>query len=133
MVMMAKDRPRIGAWLILLSWLLGAGPLTMGLEREDGHVFAAALFAVACSIWCLGHQLLSTSNRAIRVASFVVPALWLVNIVVGAILEVRWGGNLDWFPPVSVGILGIALAGCLISLRVRKRRSVTDLGTPPSP
>jgi len=125
MVTLTPGRTRIAGCLVLLSWLVGLGPLNMGLEKEQGHVLSAALFAVACLIWSLAHRMLANSSRNARVASFAVPSFWAFSIVVTGIIQLR-EGYWDWFPLASACIVGIALAGALVSRRSRLAQS-TDL------
>lgn len=120
MAMVTRDRSRTAVWLLILCYLLGAGALTLGLERESGHILAVALFAVACLGWWLAHRFLANSSKSASIVSFAPPVLWGANIFISAVLQIR-AAIWDWFPLVSVCILGIAVLGAANSQRQQNR------------
>jgi len=110
---MTRDvKTLIGAGLIVLSWVVAAGSLNLGLGREEGHLLAVSLFAVACLVWSAGYRMLAVSSRTARVAALFLPTLCALSIVLAGVLQIG-EGYWDWFPLASACIVGVTLAAAL--------------------
>jgi len=109
----SASKTRIGGWLVVLSWLIGVGPLTLGLEREQGHALALGLFGLACVVWSLAYRMLAASAKAARIASFAVPSLWGLSTILAGAVQLA-NGYWDWFPVASTSTVAATVTFAMI-------------------
>jgi hypothetical protein len=115
-------RTRIGWWLVLLSWVVGAGPLNLGVEREQGHVMAGVLFLFACVLWFVGRNLVVEGRSRLQTFALVVPALWFLNLIIAEVVGVLYSYR-AWFPVVALFMVGAVVASS--QFKVARRHGVT--------
>jgi len=108
MTLGAGSKGRIGGWLHVPVWIIGNGALLLGLEREDGHLLAAAMLLVACLLWGKARGMLVGSSKIINYLSLAVPVFWAFNVAVAGIVQVCFG-YWDWFPALSASLIGLTL------------------------
>jgi hypothetical protein len=111
--MSRSARAVVGAVLAVISWLVAAGSLSLGLGREDGHLLAISIFGAACVIWAVAYKSLARLSRGARLAALFLPSMWGLAIVVAGALQLA-AGYRDWFPMASACMLAITLAASLI-------------------